>query len=367
MKTGILTFHDTTNFGSMLQTYGLYKALKDLEIDCEIIDYQCDEIIKREVPYQYMKFHSIKNILGFVLYGRRNHKKHIELNNFLKEHMIISNKQYNKTSIVNANNEYNAFIVGSDIVWGLDITNNDLTYFLDFVMSNKLKISYASSIGKKYTNEEKMVVAPFIRQFDLISVREEQAKIDLQELVENLTINLVCDPTMLVKEKYWVDLALTSSLQKKLEQEKYILMYFPDSERRMLKDALCLKKKYGYKIIYINDRKPILGVKNVFVDKVEDFLCYIFNASIVLSGSYHGTLFSVYFRKKFFYYVRSHKERMITLSSQLDISNRMSENISMQSVNIDYEMVTCKVEELRKKSYDYLKQIVKLIKGETEN
>lgn len=25
MKIGLITFHDTTNFGSLLQTYGLYK------------------------------------------------------------------------------------------------------------------------------------------------------------------------------------------------------------------------------------------------------------------------------------------------------------------------------------------------------
>lgn len=41
MKVALLTFHDTTNFGSFLQTYGLYSTLNKLEIDCEVLNYQC--------------------------------------------------------------------------------------------------------------------------------------------------------------------------------------------------------------------------------------------------------------------------------------------------------------------------------------
>ena len=41
MKIGLITYHHTTNFGSLLQTYGLYKKVKDLGFECEIIDYEC--------------------------------------------------------------------------------------------------------------------------------------------------------------------------------------------------------------------------------------------------------------------------------------------------------------------------------------
>ena len=42
-KVGIITFHRTTNFGSLLQTYGLYKKIELLGKTPEIIDYRCDE------------------------------------------------------------------------------------------------------------------------------------------------------------------------------------------------------------------------------------------------------------------------------------------------------------------------------------
>ena len=48
MKTGILTYHHTKNYGSWLQTYALYKKLKELGVDIEVIDYRCLAIEKRE-------------------------------------------------------------------------------------------------------------------------------------------------------------------------------------------------------------------------------------------------------------------------------------------------------------------------------
>ncbi len=40
MKIGILTFHDTTNFGSTLQAFALEYAIYRLNYNCEIINYQ---------------------------------------------------------------------------------------------------------------------------------------------------------------------------------------------------------------------------------------------------------------------------------------------------------------------------------------
>ena len=38
MKIGIITIHNSTNYGACLQSWGLYKYLVDAGYDCEIID-----------------------------------------------------------------------------------------------------------------------------------------------------------------------------------------------------------------------------------------------------------------------------------------------------------------------------------------
>lgn len=62
MKIGILTFHDTTNFGSLLQTYGLYKSITNFGYDCDVIDYECPEITKREIPKPFKFSLNPKNL-----------------------------------------------------------------------------------------------------------------------------------------------------------------------------------------------------------------------------------------------------------------------------------------------------------------
>jgi hypothetical protein len=47
-KIGLITFHRSTNFGSCLQAFALYKKIEMMGYQCEIIDYRCPAIEERE-------------------------------------------------------------------------------------------------------------------------------------------------------------------------------------------------------------------------------------------------------------------------------------------------------------------------------
>lgn len=51
MKYGILTFHNIPNIGALLQAYGLCTTIRKLGAECDLIDYQCDNIIYRELTF----------------------------------------------------------------------------------------------------------------------------------------------------------------------------------------------------------------------------------------------------------------------------------------------------------------------------
>lgn len=361
MKTGILTFHETTNFGSLLQTYALYKILHDEGVDCDIIDYQCEEIKKREFKYENINCWSVKNVLKYILFSKKSKKKHKDLLDFLRKNATISCR-YNKENILDSNDAYDCFIVGSDIVWGLDVTGNDLTYFLDFVKDDKLRISYASSANQIVGNEYTDVIIQQLEKFSLIGVREEKTKLELAHYFPDKKVHLVCDPTMLVSPKDWINIALSSQYNDKLKNEQYILMYFPDGEGKMLDDAKYLKKELKLNVYCINDNIPLSGVKNIHISKLEDFLCYILHARIILSGSYHGSLFSMYFEKDFYYYIRAHGERMRTLSKILGVENRQAEYMDI-NCPVDYSVVSNRLNLYRKQSYEYINEMLIKIKG----
>ena len=48
MKYGILTIHETLNYGSALQTYGLYYGMKGVGLDVEVINYRCKKIYEEK-------------------------------------------------------------------------------------------------------------------------------------------------------------------------------------------------------------------------------------------------------------------------------------------------------------------------------
>ncbi len=351
MKIGILTFQETNNFGSLAQTYGLYKGLLNIGMQTEVINYSCDEICRREFRYEHISSLNVKNLAKYLLFSGFSKKKHAALNAFLRNNAKLSLKSYSKSNISLAENEYDAIIVGSDLVWAPDVTNEDYTYFLDF-SNNIKKISYASSANNIIDNDYRDKMVSMLSDFDYLSVRENKIQAELSELLHR-DIYFVCDPTMLIESNEWIETAKKSKLNQKLKKRKYILMYFPDSEGKMLKDAHYLSKQLGLEIILINDSLYRPGIINRRVAKFEDFLCYILHADVVLSGSYHGTLFSLYFKKQFYYYIRAHASRMESLSSILGIENRSAKNLSLGE-NINYKDISKRIESFRNISKDYL-------------
>lgn len=350
MNIGILTFHDTNNFGSYLQTYGLYKKIVDLGYECEVIDYQCKAIIERE-NLKNRKFSlNPKEILKDLLIYRILRRKYVELSFWLSSNARIS-KSYERHNISDSCVNYDKFLVGSDIVWGMDVIKGDTTYFLDFESDGNKKIAFASSVGNPWTCQDKMIIAPLLRSFSAIAVREEESSQWVTELT-GIKPDVVCDPTMLLATEEW---ALHSS--NRYEREKYVLVYFPTDQN--VKDAKRYAKFFGLKCYIINYGLPVKGFKSIKPSKMGDFISLFRNATFVFTASYHGMLFSIYFNREFAYYNRAHKSRMNTLARKLQIAERDgSEYDVMCMKKIDYAVVNKAVEEYRNKSIECLKSIL---------
>ncbi len=352
-KTGIITFHETTNFGSLLQTFGLYKAIENLGYECEVIDYKCESIQRRELPTLFRIPKSIKDFAKMLLIDTKAWKKLNALNHFLYDHMILS-QSYVRSSIYQAEKDYSRIIVGSDIVWGLDITNNDTTYFLDFVKNDKKKFAFSSSIGDPWSAQEKDIVKPFLSSFNKIAVREDESA----DWVEELTATrpeVVCDPTMLLTKDEWL-----KNASRRFKDKKYIIVYFDTPKRHCIELAKRIGKEKGLPVYFINYGVPIKGVKNLSIYKLEDFLSALANASYVITASYHGLLFSTYFGREVWYFNRAHKSRMATLARRLGIENRDGEYFELnKGTQIDYGHVTASIDIFRRQSMDVLSRFFK--------
>lgn len=349
MKIGLITFHETTNFGSFLQTYGLYTAIKNLGYDCEIVDYKCESIVKRELPKTKPESYSLKNVALYLILEKKLQKKFASFQNTIHSCMKLS-KSYNKYNIEEADEEYDAFVIGSDMLWNLSITGNDMVYFLNFVKDNNKKYAFSTSIGNHWDRKETAVVCPFLQDFRRISLREKDSVDWISGFLEK-TIEFVCDPTMLMERSVWEQL-INNSVGI---HDNYILIYFYDAQ--MMEDAKNYAARHKCNVLFINYGKHVKGVKNIHPYDISVFLSLIKQAKAVFTASYHGMLFSIYFEVPFYCYMRENGNN-VRFHSVFDRLNLWQcyrkDGEIFKEVMIDYGKVSEKVKEWRAESLEIL-------------
>ncbi len=345
-KIGLLTYQYSTNFGSLLQGYGLLKTLTDMGCDCEVIDYHNETIDKREQPIRLKNCRSLRGFYRYFFREGAKRKKEKEFLRFLREKMNLSKISYTKENIVKANNYYDAFIIGSDLVWDFSINGHDTAYMLDFAEESKKKLAYASSVGSVW--KEKEEVCALLNRFDAIGVREKEIADTLNEWIEP-SVDFVCDPTMLLDSGEWKKLA-----RERIINEPYVICYMFDEKKDIYHDAVKYGEKYGLKVYVISFSKAPEGIKRISPSTMGEFLSLILYADTVFSASYHGMLFSLYFNKKFFYYNRGWKSRMKSIAEYLNVTHR-ERYIEGKDEPIDYDFVNCKLSEFRTRSKNILK------------
>lgn len=367
-KTYTLTFHSAINYGAVLQTIALQRILKNNKINNKVVDYT-DKCMNYYNPLNYdnLSFKGIiKKRIKNLIYGKKMLQKYNLFHNFIKSNIDMTSKVNNLEEIEKIISNDSILITGSDQVWSCDILNglSDI-YSLNFKNTDIKKISYAASIGKERIEEEyKQEFVKKLSDFSYISVREESAKIELDNILLDKNIEVVLDPTMLLTAEEWTDLSIK---YKKDFNEKYIVAYTMDENIEYIKIANYLSKITGYKIIYFDMKN--LGFKNIleneYVSNPYEFINIIKNAEYVVTNSFHGTVFSILFNKKM--WVIPHKTkgtRMINLLNKLDMSDRIIYSLDeFQKIDfnkeIDYTNINKKLEQERNRSIEWLLSSIK--------
>lgn len=354
MKIALLTFHDTTNFGSFLQTYGLFKTMENLGFDCEVLNYECVAIKRKELPASKPESWNPKKVAKFLLLEPTKRIKYENMMAEVQKYFRLS-KKYDRKTVAAAASEYDAFLVGSDILWGLDITEGDTAYFLDFVADSKKKYAFSTSVGNEWDTNEQKIVKPLLEDFSKIAVREFEAAEWIKELIGR-TVPVVCDPTMLLTQNQWRSFARNSQYYTSFQKKKYVLTYFGTQDGRLHRDAINFAKENQCEVWAINYGIPIKGCKNIKPTHIDEFLALVDNAECVFTASYHGMMFSIYFEKQFYYYNDNHASRFDSVAEKLDLTylKRTTENALHPQV-IDYKNVSEKVEAWRQSSLQVLR------------
>ena len=363
-KIGIITFHYAHNYGALLQVYALIKIINKLDYEPIVINYIQKNKMKTYSLIRFSKnpINCIKLLYDSFKYYKYNKKRYDNFEKFINKNLKLTKEYKSLNELKNDSPKFDCYITGSDQVWNPDITKGlSDAYTLNFGDDGINRISYAASIGKSSLGNEDYKTK--ISKINYISVREKTAK-DLLEPVLNRKIEVVLDPTLLISGKDWEEYFDL----KNAVDEKYILTYYVEENDEYVKIVNELSKKTNLKVINFEKRNKhnyTNFMKSAYTEGPEEFVRLIKNAEYIVTTSFHATVFSILFHKKFF--VIPHKttgSRVTDLIDKLQIKNRIYYTIEEFKSNenyyedVDYTMADKILLEEREKSINFLKKAI---------
>lgn len=340
MKVGIITFHASHNYGSMLQAYALQQTVLSLGHECEIINLRTSAQRKMYRPF-YKQPGWIKKLkaIRYPLLALDDVRKHHLFEKFLNTNYQLSSKTYSSADALSkAQHDYDCYISGSDQIWNTNCSDFSTSYFLDFVKKGRC-IAYAPSMGPlpfRVDISSQFRLANLLEQYQAISVREPNTAERIKQLTGKNAI-VTADPTLLLSTFQWSSLAG----EKPLVKGEYILLYTPwyEEYKELYEQAAALAANNCINIVCTIPEACNLWHKNPYfkyftaVGPIE-FLNLIKYSKSILCGSFHAVVFSLIFGKPFYAYKGMDDSRISHLLNHIGLEKCADSIESTDSIDV---------------------------------
>ncbi|GHT07345.1 hypothetical protein FACS189432_02400 [Bacteroidia bacterium] len=379
----LITCYYQPNYGSQLQSYATQLIFDKMGVPNETI--RIDGLKKEinEAKYKYFlkhifDIHTVQDKFGFLQHAiakkikgkafkEQMNERAKMFSQFSQEMFHLSSFYSSKKELSDSAKNYSAFVVGSDQLWLP--SNIEADYFtLNFVPDGIPKIAFSTSFGvTKMPKAQKEKAITFLKRLNCISVREKSGQAIVVELTGK-EVPVVCDPTLLFTAQEW------QKIQKpeRIVKEKYIFCYFLGNNPGQRIFAKRLRVETGLKIVQLQHLDKYIKSDNKFPDYAPynigpaEFISLIRDAEYVLTDSFHGTIFSLLHKKRFFSFRRYSKDTSVSTNSRLYslLSSLHLESFLLNGYEsiefclrkeIDYEAVHNIIAELRYYANNYLK------------
>lgn len=299
MKIAIVTVYDSVvNFGSFLQAYAMSKVLESRGHEVFFVRRMPnDEILKR--------FNRLAKIQNSVSSKKGIKAKFLsQRSKYVIQREMDANKNRYKCSLSDWKSikiidpaeiedcGIQLVICGSDEIWNIHNKDIDLDFYSCGWVKHIPKLAYAISSGNsktsEYLNDPEFFNA--VGDFCKILPRDQMTQSMISDIT-NVKESIVCDPTLLLGQDGFT---LTD---KGKEFGKYILVYSYFLTRKEKKFIKKYARNNGLKIISPCIYSSIAD--EVVYTSALDFPSLVFNAECVYTTTFHGTIFSLMFAKRF--------------------------------------------------------------------
>lgn len=370
MRISIITLHRVLNYGSVLQAFATSEIFKSFGCQVEFVDYVRSNDLNRSKIANFNEFklkqNNKSNLRGIMkwlykimiktLIYPTTRKFFESCERFINLNMKMSNIQYNSLEEINSNPpQADIYCTGSDQVWNSYYNNGiDSAYFLSYSLQGK-KISLSSSFGNEKLDElQKDAIYSYLKDYIALSVRENSGLDILNSM--GLEGEKLIDPTLMLDLNKW-----TSYCEKRIIKPQYLLVYNFENSKEIKEIAVEIAREKKLKIVSIGfhqHHRLLRKGKVIIIPSINEFLTLLYYADFVVTNSFHGTCFSLNFRKEFAVVLRNQfNTRMQSILNIVELEDRIVNKDDYKKVfekTIDFDKVDEILGKERKKAINYI-------------
>ncbi len=296
----IVTLYNSPNCGAFLQAYSLGEALRNLTGACPRYVETGARSPRRSFP----------SVLKAAVKSRDFNRFAFEKKKADAYCSLLAN--YQVVASDNVFGQDDLLVFGSDEIWNLQRREifNFPTLWGEGIVGGGVRVSYAPSAnGTDFTalpNVEGFCAS--LRGFDLLSARDETTSQSVAKLTGK-NAEVVCDPTLLLDQAEFRQIGIAPDF------EHFILVYSYGT--KMTSEEIASVKKFaqsrGLKLVSAG--QSLNWCDFSLPSGPLEFLGLVDKADFVVTDTFHGSVFSSIFHKKFASFARGNAKVVEYLDS----------------------------------------------------
>lgn len=374
MKVGILSMQRIKNWGSFLQAFALKGTIEELGHECSFLDIKqnvglADSEVLSNDKSRPLFLIRLSNLFSYILKG--------QLLSCLrgKAYQKKFNQKYNEEFLpllgidkdsYECDKAFDLVVIGSDEVFNCTQTKSywgrTLHLFGEGIEAKKI-ITYAGSFGKTTLDSLEDCnltdqISNALKNISNISVRDENS----YSIIENLTDKkpvMSIDPAMIFD--------FSPFLPENMPIKDYLIVYTyqgritdPDTIKTIKDYAVSKNKKIVSLYCYYSWCDYSLVADTPF-----QLLAYFANADYVVTDTFHGSVFSMIYKRNFCTILReTNTQKIDFLLNQFKQRSRIvkapSDIKSLLDQGVDYSETNKILTDEAMKAKDYLRQAISL-------
>ena len=358
-SVGLVTIYDNYNIGNRLQNYAGEQILSEyFKNVCTLTLAPAPYAAMEEKKYIFHKATGFRFCRSKEYWQKEFAKKRL-FTQFNNEHLHV----VRLNSVKEANSAADVFAVGSDQVWNPvwleDEPEKRSLYQLAFADPDK-RICLSPSIGlSEFPEKWSAEYTEQFMKYKMLGCREQEGA-DLLEKMTGKPAVCTIDPTLMLSASDWRKISKKPVWFKKQDKPLLLSFFIGGMSKRASADCSAVADKYGFSVLNM----PSPYEETYHITGPAEFIWLIDHADMIITDSFHASVFSFLMNKPFLAYPRNDdmpdmSSRFLTLFEITGTTDRfITDKLPADPAEADYSGAEKRLQLKQKEFKEFLEKSI---------